>query len=108
MFNAEKYQAKIDDYTIKGEVLDFNTLLYRIETNAGLSLVTNTMNKFADYFKVSTFLKYIGIEEKLSKDEIQKRAIAEILGNSMHVKAINKDMQQEKKHKYKHKHKTNT
>ena len=95
MFNAEKYQAKIDDYTIKGEVLDFNTLLYRIETNAGLSLVTNTMNKFADYFKVSSFLKYIGIEEKLSKDELNKRAIAEILGNSLYVKA--KGVQQDKK-----------
>lgn len=85
LFNAEKYQAKIDDYTIKGEVLDFNSLLYRIESNAGLSLVTNTMNKFADYFKVSSLLKYIGIEEKLTKDEINRRAVAEILGNSLTV-----------------------
>jgi len=106
MFNAEKYQAKIDDYTIKGEVLDFNTLLYRIETNAGLSLVTNTMN---NYFKISSFRKYFGIEEKLSKDEIQRRAIAEILGysssssssSSSSVKVIDNNEKKEKMKKVK-------
>jgi len=114
MFNAEKYEAKINDCSIRHQVLDLNTLLYRIETNAGLSLVANTMSKFVGNFKLSSLLKHFGFEEKLSNEEMQRRAVEEILGtftvndskanNKNNKSNTNSNGNGNTKHKHKGKH----
>ena len=80
VINPVNWHVNIDDYSLEKKVLDVNTLITNIYSNAGKSIFANWGNRFAEKFQISSILKHFGYEEKLSKEELERRAVEEILG----------------------------